>query len=258
MTDNGLVSVIMPVYNGADTLFVAVDSVLSQTYTDFELIIIDDGSTDGSADVIKDIKNRKNSAAIKYFYQKNAGAAAARNRGISEASGRYIAFMDCDDIWESDKLATQIEYMKEEPCVFCFGACNIIDESGKPIGKIRRAKSIVDFKDMLYDNLIPCLTVVIDREGLGEGLSFPAIRHEDYALWLSILKGDLTDGKPVSAHGIDKVLGSYRVAAGSLSGNKLKAAGWHYRVYREYLKLGAFESARLFIGYSIRSIIKRI
>lgn len=248
--ENNLISIITPVYNAKKYIDKTIASVQQQSYTNWEMILIDDCSTDGSDAIIKELAS--SDERLRYYRNEaNLGAAQSRNKALLLAKGRYVAFLDSDDLWDAKKLSIQIEYMKEHNVPFCFTACRVIDADGQPTGKERHVPSSVDFDTLLKGNVIPCLTVVLDRVAFSK-IEMPSIGHEDYALWLSLLK------ECHHADGIDEVLASYRIAQGSLSGNKLKAATWTFHIYRNYLGLGLCKSMYLMVHYVVRALKKRM
>lgn len=245
-----LVSIITPVYNGEAYIKETIESVQGQTYTQWEMILIDDGSLDHTGEIIRDMA-AKDSRLRYYKNERNLGVADSRNRAIELAEGRYVAFLDSDDLWKSNKLKRQLEFMKEHNTAFSYTACEVIDEAGNAIGKVRSVPQKVDYKQLLKGNVIPCLTVVLDRSRF-ETIHMPKIGHEDYATWLTLLK------ECKEAEGINEVLAAYRIVKISLSGNKLKAAQWTWRIYREYLGLSLLESGCNFVNYVVGSLKKRI
>jgi glycosyltransferase involved in cell wall biosynthesis len=186
-----LVSVIIPTYNRADYLKLALKSVLEQTYKNIEVIVVDDGSMDNTAEVVADF----NDPRIKYFYQKNTGLpAATRNRGLREASGEYIAFLDSDDLWLPEKLEIQVDYLRNQPDYhLAYSNAWIIDETGARKGLIMDLELFKEgkiFKDLVKYNFIPQLTVLMKRKVFDEIKFFnedPALRAvEDYEYWLRV------------------------------------------------------------------------
>ena len=165
MSGSPAVSVIMPVWNAAATLGEAADSVLAQSRPDWELLLIDDGSTDGSRELAEGFAARDARARV-LGDGVNRGPAAARNRGIRAARGRWIAFLDADDRWRPEKLAVQIGYMERAGAPFTFAALDRIDEGGRRLGTIR-APARVDYARLLKGNVIPCQTAAFDREHYG-------------------------------------------------------------------------------------------
>jgi glycosyltransferase involved in cell wall biosynthesis len=189
-------------------------------------------------------------ARIRLIQQENGGVAAARNRGMREAEGQFLAFLDSDDLWKPEKLEYQLAFMREKQCVFSYAACDVIDENGDAVSKVRHVPEKITYNTLLKGNVIPCLTVVLDRNGVEE-FSMPKMGHEDYAAWLNILK------KIPVAYGTDRVLGSYRVNRKSVSANKLRTIGWTWRIYRENQKLSVFKSIRYLAGHLSQAVRKR-
>ncbi len=248
--NNDLVSIITPLYNKEKFVEATILSVLSQTYTEWEMIIIDDCSTDKSADIVN--KYCQMDSRIRYYKNnKNSGVAKSRNRAISLAKGRYIAFLDADDLWKVDKLEKQISFMEKESCTFCYSACEVIDEQDNLIKEKRKVPAVVDYSSLLKGNAIPCLTVVLDRLHFDK-IELTRIGHEDYVLWLELLQ----NGE--KAQGLDEVLATYREYKSSLSSNKVMSAKWVWKIYRTHLKVGFFKSCVYFIYYSCNALRKRI
>lgn len=249
-----LVSIITPMHNAEKFVARTIESVQKQTYTDWEMIIVDDGSSDGSADIVQTYAKSDTRIHYKRLDQ-NAGVAQARNIAIQSAVGRYIAFLDSDDIWKPDKLRRQLALMQETGTMFCYTACGVIDEDGKESGRVRHVPERVAYKDLLKGNVIPCLTVLLDRKQLsqqGINVAMPLVPHEDYAAWLSILK------QGVVADGINEILAEYRVNKKSVSANKLQAMKWTWQIYRKQEKLGLVKSMECFLGYLYQAGRKHI
>ena len=242
------VSVIMPVYNSEKFLEESADSVLSQQYDSLELLMIDDGSTDTSRDIIRKLA-AKDQRVKPLFLQSNAGSAGARNAGIKEASGRFIAFLDSDDIWLPTKLAAQLPFMQEAGVPVSFTAYRKMNSSGKLMGTVRVPEK-VNYHNLLKTNSIGMLTAVFDREMVGSR-QLPEIRlQHDYALWLQILRDDHV------AHGLNRVLAHHRIHGSSISRNKADAARYQWRVYREIEGLGRIKSAWYFAHYAVYGLLK--
>lgn len=246
--NNKLVSIIVPVYNAEAYLSFTIDSILAQTYKEYEIIIVDDKSNDSSRDIIRDYQE-KYPCVRPIFLEKNAGVSNARNTGISQASGRYIAFLDSDDMWAEDKLEKQLTFMEDNDYHFTYTAYSFVDDDGNDISSVVMPKKEVDYKELLKHNVIPCLTVIIDRNFIDE-ICMPYIRHEDYACWLSILK------KGHKAYGLEEPLAYYRARPNSLSGNKLKAASWTWNILRNEEKLPLHRAIYYFCIYAIVNINK--
>lgn len=221
-----LVSVIMPTYNCERFIEEAVQSVLAQTVTDWELRIVDDGSTDGTYEVLKPYLTRYPS--IHYTrLSGNGGPAAARTEALRQATGKYVAFLDSDDVWMPEKLARQIAFMEEQGAVFSCTAYRQINEAGERLGVVCVPPARTDYKKMLrLSNPIGNLTVMYNREALGT-YEVPDIRkRNDFALWLRILRDT------PECVGMEEVLGQYRIREHSVSSHKLQQAKYHWQLYR--------------------------
>lgn len=244
-----LVSIITPMYNSEKYIRQTIESVLNQTYKEWEMLIIDDCSSDNSANIVNEyvqIDNR-----IKYIRVKeNKGVSNARNVGLQQARGRFIAFLDSDDIWDYSKLENQIQFMIEKDCTITFTSYELIDEDSNKLGKVIKVPNEVRYNDLLKGNIIGCLTVMIDKSKIDFDIRMSDDRHEDYILWLSILK------KSHIAYGIDKILAQYRKSYTSLSGNKIKSAIWTWNIYRNIEKISLYKSIYYFINYIINGIKK--
>ncbi len=233
----GLVSIITPCYNGAKYISETIDSVLAQTYENWEMIIVDDGSKDNSAEIVREYMT--NDSRIKLLQQANAGSAAARNNGIRECDGQYIALLDADDLWEPEFLAEQTAFMQanDAVCVYCSYRC--INENSEEILNPVICQPEITTKDMMVTNYIGCLSGLYDCTRHGKVFLREELKsmRDDYAYWLDIVK--LED----KAYGNQKLLARYRVLANSTTGNKKKLIKKQWRFYRDYLKLGVFKSA---------------
>lgn len=233
---NELVSIITPCYNGAKYISETIDSVLCQTYTDWEMIIVNDGSKDNSAEVISTYVEKD--SRIKLINQKNGGSANARNHGIRVANGRYIALLDADDIWENNFLEEQLRFMKEKNALCVYSSYKRIDENSKEILKPVICKKQVTYNQMLITNFIGCLTGLYDTSVYGKVFLREELKsiRDDYAYWLDIVK---STGK---AFGNTNVLARYRVMKNSVTGNKKKLIKSQYNFYRKYLNLSVVRS----------------
>lgn len=247
---DGLVSIITPMYNAQDFVEQAITSVLEQTYKNWEMIIIDDASTDECVEIVR--KYAEVDSRIRLIQNlTNAGVAETRNVGIKNARGRYIAFLDCDDIWMDDKIEKQLSAMNRTGTSFCYGMCEVIDYSGKSVKGIRSVPKYIDYKKLLKGNAIPCLTVLVDRNVV-DVIEMPDIEHEDYACWLTIFsKYDIV------AYGVQSVLARYRIGQKTVSSNKLRAALWTWNIYSKYLKMPLYKCIYYYVWYAVRAISKR-
>ena len=161
----------------------------------------------------------------------NQGVSHARNVALEQANGQFIAFLDSDDIWDEEKLEKQIAFMNDKNCAISFTSYELMDENNERLNKIIRVPEKVDYNTLLKGNILGCLTVVVDISKLDFEIKMSGVRHEDYVLWLSILK------KGHIAYGIDEVLALYRKSNNSLSGNKLKSAMWTWNIYKNIEKI---------------------
>jgi len=224
------VSVITPAYNAARFLDEAIRSVRAQTFPSWEMIVVDDDSNDETATIVE--RWAASDPRIRLVRQSpNQGAAAARNRALAEARGQFVAFLDSDDLWRPEKLEVQVAFMREIEAVFTFSTYSIVDERGEPIGRPVLAPERVDYRFLLRNTIIGCLTVMLDRSRLGPLRMPPLRQHEDLSLWYELLK------RGVEARGIRRDLALYRVVRGSASRNKIRSALHMWKVYRDQEKL---------------------
>lgn len=237
----------MPTYNSENFVSESIKSVLDQTYQDWELVVSDDGSTDGTLSLVKQFQESDN--RIKLLPpSENKGPAHARNLAIAAAQGRYIAFLDSDDLWKPIKLARQIEFMQKQDEAFSFSSYDRIDEGGKFINT-HWVRDPVTYRDLLKTCVIGCLTAVYDTEKIGK-VFMPDIRkRQDFGLWLSILK---RTGRAVP---LQESLALYRVRNNSVSSNKVNAAKYTWSIYRDVEKLGLFRSAYYFGHYAVNGLV---
>lgn len=243
-----LITVVIPNYNGQRFVEQAIDSVLYQTYPNFELMVVDDGSTDNSLQLIRR-KAQGDSRIHVISLAHNAGVANARNIGIKKAQGEYIAFLDSDDIWTEDKLERQLALAeKGADIVYC--SYDFIDEKNNLIQKAFIVPDVTNFQKMLVSSVISCSTSFIRTELMQAHLFNPDFYHEDYALWMELLRVC-----PV-AYGDQKVLMHYRQVAGSRSNKKRIAARERWNAYRKALKLNVITSSWAFVRYAIHGIKK--
>lgn len=233
---NELVSVIIPVYNAEKYIEETLNSIYAQTYKDFEIILVDDCSKDNSAAIIKN-HMVLHPEIVYHLQERNMGAAAARNTALSIAKGRFVAFLDSDDIWKEDKLERQLRLLCEKNGAFAFTAIEMIDDDGKLVKKKRKVKEKVTYKFLLHNTMIPTSSVVVDRGKLGD-FTMPLRRSgQDYATWLKLLRGGTI------AYGINEALVQYRVGHKSLSSNKFKSIKqvWEIQTQDEHInKFSAF------------------
>ena len=244
-----LVSIITPMYNSEKYIRMTIESAINQTYNDWEMIIVDDCSSDNSPEIVSEYI--KYDSRIKYIRtDSNKGVSNARNIALKIAKGQFISFLDSDDIWNKDKLKKQVEFMKKNNSVISFTSYELINENNEKINKIINAPKSVDYNTLLKGNVLGCLTVMIDKSKLDFEIKMSGVRHEDYVLWLSILK------KGYIAHGINEVLAEYRKSMTSLSGNKIRSAIWTWNIYRNIEQIPFYKCIYYFINYGINGIKK--
>lgn len=236
-----LVSIITPSYNSEQYIGQMIESILAQTYQNWELLITDDCSTDNSCEIIQEYIQNDN--RIKLFkLTSNSGAGIARNNSIDHALGRYIAFLDSDDLWKPDKLEKQLDFMRSNNYQFTFSSYDIVNEEGNQIGYVE-AKRHLSYYSLLRCNEIGCLTCMYDSEYLGK-MYFPNIRkRQDWGLWLTIIK------KCKIAYGLEKSLAIYRKRKDSISSNKMELLKYNYKLYNEFENCSKIKSAILLLIY---------
>ena len=242
-----LVSIIMPCYNGMGFIGRAIDSVLEQTCENWELIIIDDGSTDGTIPILHNYQERYPGKIRIILNNFNLGADKARNRGIDEAKGRYIAFIDSDDYWLDKKIAKQMQFMEENESSFSFTGVVVDDFGHRTLHSIPR---LARRGDILKNNCITTSSVIYDTQKVGK-IKIPEIRKgQDLAMWLLLLK------TCHYADGLDIPLVVYFKRANSLSANKLSSAKWVWRLYRDLEKMSFSASLYYFVFYAVNGVRK--
>lgn len=251
---DGLVSIVVPVYNIRKYITETMDCVRNQTYTNWELLLVEDGSSDDTVDVIEDYLECVGDERIRLLKQPaNMGAAKARNRGVEEASGRYIAYLDADDLWVPEKLQQELNFLHNTGAAFVFTGYEFADEQGKGTGKVVRVPDTLDYKEALKNTTIFTSTVMFDLEKISkELLMMPEIKSEDTALWWKILRSGYT------AYGLDENLVIYRRPGKSLSSNKLEAIRRIWNLYRKAEGMNVISSAYHFVFWAVRAVKRRI
>jgi teichuronic acid biosynthesis glycosyltransferase TuaG len=249
-----LVSIITPSYNSEKFISETINSIINQTYANWELLITDDYSTDNTIEIVKSYV--KNDSRIKLFkLEKNSGASVARNNSINNSKGKYIAFLDSDDLWEKNKLHEQVFFMKHNNIHLSFTAYIIIDEYGNSTGKTvdLSQKGSFSYKDMLAKKAtLGCSTVMLYKKTFEGLLNIPLLRTgQDYAFWLKLLKN--TNQK---AHILSIALTQYRINPNSISRNKLKKAKRQWSIYRNNENLNFVKSLYYFCFYTFRAIFR--
>ncbi|CDD16775.1 putative uncharacterized protein [Clostridium sp. CAG:798] len=248
-----LVSIIVPVYNAEKFLRETIKTVQEQTYKEWELLFVDDCSKDNSINIINEAI--KKDCRIKLIeLQQNSGAAIARNTGIEKAKGKYIAFLDADDLWDNKKLEKQIAFMRENDYEFTFTGYEFAGEDGVGNGKVVRVPQKLTYKQALKNTTISTITVILDVNKLEKNLiKMPNVRRgQDTATWWKILKTG------VIAYGLDENLSIYRRSANSLSSNKLTALKRTWNLYRNVERLNLLYSLYNFCWYCFNAAKRRI
>ena len=269
------VSIIVPVYRAEDYVAETIAMVIRQTYKKWELFLVDDASSDRSVEVIRDtlkgytcrtvsVGNRNVRSAEEYTdgtgrrivlvcKARNEGAAAARNTGLDMAQGRYIAFLDADDVWHPGKLERELRFMQDKQAGFVFTSYEFGDEHAKPTGKVVHAPGELTYRQALSRTVIFTTTVLLDRNVIpAELMRMPIVESEDTATWWQILRGGY------KAYGLDETLAVYRRPAKSLSSNKFAAIRRIWNLYRTQERLSVISSARYFVLWAYRATVRRL
>lgn len=245
----GLVSIIMAAYNAEKTIELAIESVLNQTYSNFELLVINDCSKDGTAKLVEAFSAKDNRVRL-ISNEKNSGVSYTRKYGLEEAKGSWIAILDSDDVWAPEKLEKQIELQNRTNADLLFTGSAFMDSEGRPIDWYLHAPAEVTYRQLLKQNVLSNSSALVRKAlyakyyAVGDGM------HEDFAIWLSILK---EEGR--KAYGVDEPLLIYRIAKSSKSGNKVKAAKMNWNTYR-YVGLNVVEAAYYEAWYMFKNVMK--
>lgn len=248
VSNTPLVSVITPTFNSSEFIAETIQSVVAQTYTNWEMIIVDDCSTDNTVEKVKEYQDKDNRIHL-YELKQNSGSAIARNTAMDHAEGRYIAFLDSDDLWLPEKLAKQLSFMKEKDIAFSFTKYTRILEDGTKTNAVSTTPESVNYDDLMKRCVIGCLTVMLDRDKIGEMRMVNIRTRQDYAFWLQITK------KGYLAYGLPEILSEYRLVDNSISSNKWKAAKRNWYVFREIENQSLIKSIYYFTHYVIRSLM---
>lgn len=252
VTDNKVlttVSVIMPAYNAVAYIEEAIRSVMSQTYSKWRLLVLDDGSSDGTAEIVRRLAEQDHRITL-FCNEENLGAARTRNRGLDLCGEGYVAFLDSDDRWHPEKLAVQVALAEQTGADIVYTSYAIIDADGRPCRQPYIVPEHTDFNHMLSENVIGCSAVMLSPQ-TARTYRFPFnFYHEDYCLWLDMLR----DG--CRAAGSSQVLTEWRLVNGSRSFDKKNGARRRWCIYREHLHLSWIKSAISFIGYAFNGIKK--
>lgn len=248
-----LVSVIMPSFNSSKHIVEAIASIQAQTFESWELLVTDDCSTDNTVEIVTEIA--ADDSRVKLFkFAVNSGAAKARNNSLANAKGRYVAYLDSDDLWYPQKLEKQIAFMKKSGARFSCASYEVIDESGKPMGKTVTMLDRCDYMGFLTHNLLQTVGIMVDTSAVDKKLLvMPDLRRrQDAATWLQVLKAGC------ECYGLREPLCGYRRVPGSLSSDKVKAAKGVWFLYRGVEKLSLPVAAYCFVRYAFLAVWKRI
>lgn len=241
---------IMPAYNAEKYIEAAVQSVLAQTWTDFELIVVDDCSQDATASIVQRLAGEDGRIFL-LRNPENSGVSASRNAGIAKAQGAWIAFLDSDDLWRADKLEKQLALLEGRPdAVLSYTASAFIDEEGRPYAYIQEAEAETVYKTLLRKNLLSCSSVMVRRDVMLRHPMGGDDMHEDYAVWLEILR------ETRCAYGLNEPLLVYRLRRNSKSGNRFRSAEMLFLSYR-HVGYSAFCAAAMTLRYAAHSVSKR-
>lgn len=243
-----MISIIMPAYNAEKTIRHAVQSVLTQTYHDFELIIINDGSQDRTLEVIQELMLKDKRIRL-ISNDENSGVSIARHTGVEIAKSEWIAFLDSDDAWEPDKLEKQIALQKKTGANLLFTGSAFMNADGHRLNAVLHIPETIGYKKLLKQNLISNSSVMIRKSLYQQHESMGDNMHEDFTCWLKVLRSGET------AHGIDEPLLIYRLSAISKSGNKMKAARMNWNTYRA-IGLNVIQAAYYEMWYVVNGLLK--
>lgn len=246
-----LISIVIPVYNAEKYIEETITSVMNQTLQDWELLLVNDGSKDGSGELIDALAGKDN--RIRTFHLPGGGAAVARNTGTEHANGRYLAFLDADDLWESTKLEKELAFLKEKDAAFVFTGYEFADEFGKGTGKVVRVPRTLSYHEALKNTTIFTSTVLFDMKKTSRELLYmPQIKSEDTALWWRVIRRGFT------AYGLDENLVKYRRAGKTLSSNKLEAIRRIWNLYRKAEGLSFAKSCYYFVFWAFNAVARRV
>lgn len=245
-----LISIITPLYKSEKFISQVIESVLVQSYNNWEMIIVDDVSPDNSCKIVEKYSQKDNRIKLIQL-EKNSGPAVARNRAIKEAKGRYISFLDADDLWEPLKLEKQIKFMKERNCALSYSNYKTMTEEGHLLDRDVSLPTKLSYKDLLKTNHIGCLTAIYDTQQVGK-IYMPLIKkRQDYGLWLKILK------KTDYAYGLNEPLATYRLMSNSISSNKFKLLKYNYLLFREHEGFSSIKSAYYLFWNVFNKVFKK-
>lgn len=241
MEGSNLVSVIMPAYNSAEFIEDAIRSVQNQTYPNWELLIVDDASTDSTPQIIQEFS--KSDSRIKILQNElNLGAGKSRNKAIKAALGDFIAFLDSDDLWKPEKLQVQLKFMQKDKLAVSYSSYELMSHNGTKLQKYIKALPVLNYQKLLKSNYLGNLTGMYDIRKLGKVYGPEIKKRQDWGLWLEAVKD-------TPAKGIEKPLAIYRIRKDSISSNKLEMLRYNFKIYNEVLGFGFVESLFLMLNF---------
>ncbi|MCB7481881.1 glycosyltransferase family 2 protein [Christiangramia sediminis] len=235
MSNKGIVSVIMPAYNSEAFITESIQSVIAQTYSQWELLIVDDASSDSTKKIIEKFSSKDDRIRL-LVNSTNSGTHNSRNKGIKAASGQFIAFLDADDQWEPKKLKKQLKVLSKPNVAACFSSYELINEKGEKLNKKIQALPVLHYDKLLKANYVGNLTGIYNVNILGKIYCPEISKRQDWALWLKVIE----EGGPIE--GIQESLAIYRVRKNSISTNKLEMLKYNFKVYHSILNYGYFQS----------------
>ncbi|WP_040978307.1 glycosyltransferase family 2 protein [Oceanobacillus jeddahense] len=242
-----IISVITPTYNSERFIAETIESVQAQSFSEWEMIIVDDCSTDQTAEIVKSYAEKDDRIHLTVL-DENQGSAITRNTAMDKSQGRYLAFLDSDDLWLPEKLEKQLVFMQDNGVAFSFTQYVRMNEDGTDTGAVSTAPATVTYEDLMKRCVIGCLTVMLDRERIGERRMVNIRTRQDYAFWLEITRSGHF------AYGLLEVLARYRLVGNSISSNKWKAAKRNWYVFREVEKQPLPQTIYYFSHYVARSL----
>ncbi len=248
-----LVSIIVPVYNVEKYILETIDCVRKQTYTDWEMLLVEDGSRDNTVAVVEEFLRESGEERVRLIrLPENVGAAKARNHGVQQSKGRYVAYLDADDLWRPEKLEKELAYLKAKDAAFVFTGYEFADENGVGTGKVVRVPEMLDYKKALGNTTIFTSTVIFDTNRIPkEQIMMPDVKSEDTALWWDILRSGRV------AYGLDENLVFYRRPGKSLSSNKLEAIRRIWKLYRRE-RLPLWKCVLLMVKWGVLATWRRV
>lgn len=245
-----LVSVITAAFNAEVFIAETIASVRNQSLTEWEMLVVDDASGDDTADIVHNISTQDPRVRLISLPQ-NSGVSAARNAALAQAQGRYIAFLDSDDLWQPEKLEHQVAFMAKHDAAITYTSYRRISEDGSRVGRLVEVPRRLTYNQLLKNTAIATVTAMVDTEKTGS-IRMAEARRDDYILWLSILKRGFV------GNGLQEDLARYRVVRGSLSSKPKRSAAWVWDVYRKIEKLSALHAAWCMAHYGTRAVLKRL